>query len=29
MLTLDFLMRLSSGFFIYHIIRASRKFAKV
>ncbi|MBI1286104.1 MAG: hypothetical protein GC178_00835 [Flavobacteriales bacterium] len=26
---IDFLMRLSSGFFIYHIIRASRKFAKV
>jgi hypothetical protein len=26
---LDFFMRLSSGFFIYHIIRASRKFAKV
>lgn len=29
MLILDFFMRLSSGFFIYHIIRASRKFAKV
>ena len=29
MLIVDFLMRLSSGFFIYHIIRASRKFAKV
>lgn len=28
-LFIDFLMRLSSGFFIYHIIRASRKFAKV
>jgi hypothetical protein len=29
MLIVDFFMRLSSGFFIYHIIRASRKFAKV
>lgn len=29
MLGIDFIMRLSSGFFIYHIIRASRKFAKV
>lgn len=28
-LFIDFFMRLSSGFFIYHIIRASRKFAKV
>ncbi|PCJ86156.1 MAG: hypothetical protein COA57_06460, partial [Flavobacteriales bacterium] len=27
--TIDFLMRLSSGFFIYHIIRASRKFAQL
>lgn len=26
---IDFLMRLSSAFFIYHIIRASRKFAKL
>ncbi len=29
MLGIDFLMRLSSAFFIYHIIRASRKFAKL
>lgn len=29
MMPVDIVMRLSSGFFIYHIIRASRKFAKV
>ncbi len=29
MLIIDFLMRFFSAFFIYHIIRASRKFAKL